>query len=376
MATKTSARNGRQAARHGDIGKIPESLRIEYAQQQALFQSQSAITQRFLEAEAQALADAIVSQASQVRFRLPSEVVTQPGSDQTVSLVQGTREQLAGGLLDSLTHPDVRTALRNRLLEMESSNDTGLAVSAALIRYATASHLVNRILPSGRAVRYAAVEGEEIPTIPFRSADEPGSAITAETDAIVEDGPRDAERGDLPVPYVPAARHFYLPQWVAFDDQSHLLSGSVHEAEGHIASMQQFVAVLHMAVGLAPYMVADEEYQRKRYGILGQLANQGRALARYQTNQIIETIQQRAASGDLNRGLSLGLPYFDDQELVMKLYNFLVIPSGRIMFIPGFVTRAAREEQAKVAQDTRLSASMRKYLLQQLDLLAQAFEGA
>ncbi len=47
--------------------------------------------------------------------------------------------------------------------------------------------------------------------------------------------------------------------------------------------MQRYLFVLHAAVALAPYVVADEEYGRKRYGMLGQLVNQGRALARYQT---------------------------------------------------------------------------------------------
>jgi hypothetical protein len=137
--------------------------------------------------------------------------------------------------------------------------------------------------------------------------------------------------------------------------------------------MQRFLSVLHQAVGLAPYIVADEDYQRKRYGMLGQLVNQGRALARYETGEIIRTIQRRAAAHDLNRGLSLSLPYFDDQALEMKLRHFQVVPAGRIMFVPAFVVRAAREEQAKVAQDTRLSPSTRQHLLAELKMLEQAF---
>jgi hypothetical protein len=43
------------------------------------------------------------------------------------------------------------------------------------------------------------------------------------------------------------------------------------------------------------------------------------------------------------------------------------------MFVPAFVVRATREEQAKVAQDTRLSASTRKYLLLELKMLESAF---
>lgn len=280
---------------------------------------------------------------------------------------------MVGRLLGDLAGADMRTRLRSRLLDLESADGRATTVSAGLIRYATSVHLVHRVLPAGRAVQYVLLADEEIPAAPFGEVDEVESAITAETDAIAESGPHNGKRGELLVPYVPAARRFYLPQWVAFDDEGCLLLNSVQEAEAHIASMQRFTTVLHIAAGLMPCIVADKEYQRKRYGILGQLVNQGRALARYQTEHIVGAIQQRAARGDLNRGLSLSLPYFDDQELAIKLRDFQVTPPGRIMFAPVFVTRAAVEEGAKVAQDTRLNPSTRKYLLQQLELLAQAF---
>jgi hypothetical protein len=284
--------------------------------------------------------------------------------------------RLAGGLIDRLTGSDLRAVLRQRLAELEESSDRAVAVSAGLMRYATVVHMVHGMLPAGRSVTYVAADGEEIPSLPVSDELEPPSALTAATDVIVEEEPAEgeADREALVVPYVPAARRFYLPQWVAFDDEDHLLVNSINEAEAHVASMQRFLSILHLAVGLAPYIVADEDYQRKRYGMLGQLVNQGRALARYETKEIICTIQRRAAARDLNRGLSLSLPYFDDQALEMKIHYFQIIPAGRIMFVPAFVVRAAREEQAKVAQDTRLSPSTRKHLLAELKTLEQAFK--
>jgi len=124
---------------------------------------------------------------------------------------------------------------------------------------------------------------------------------------------------------------------------------------------------------LAPYLVADEEFEKKRYGMLGQLVNQGRALARYQTREIIRTIKERSKAQSLNRGLSLSLPYFDDQNLKIQTYNFVIIPAGRIMFVPAFVMRATLEEQAKIAQDTRFSNSTRSHLLSELQMLGIAF---
>jgi hypothetical protein len=121
-------------------------------------------------------------------------------------------------------------------------------------------------------------------------------------------------------------------------------------------------------------MIADDEFEKKRYGMLGQLVNQGRALAIHNTNEIIDIIKRRAAEQSLNRGLTLYLPYFDDQDLRIETHDFVVIPAGRIMFVPAFVVRAALEEQAKIAQDTRFSNSTRKHLMAELQAVGMAFE--
>ncbi len=339
---------------------------------QALFDAQTPLVQHFLDIQAQALGEALAQEASQARFKLPDRVVLHP-SGETGVIPDQFRDQMAGGLVSSLMGADLRTLVRQRLVELEGSGEPGVVAAAELIRYVTTRYMVHQMLPAGRSVSYIAADGEEIPTIPVAGTGEAASAITADTDAIAEEGDKSAGRGELIVPYVPAARRFYLPQWVAFDDQGNMLVNTVQEAESSIASMQRFTAILHAAVSLAPYVVADEEYQRKRYGILGQLINQGRALAVYQTQEIIATIWNRAAANDLNRGLSLSLPYFDDQDLQIRLRRFEVIPSGRIMFVPAFIVHAAREEQAKIAQDTRLNASTRKYLLKELEMLGEAF---
>jgi hypothetical protein len=359
------------------IDSPASQLRQEYEAQQALLLLQPPLVQRFLESQARQLVDAIMQKLPQARFTLPDRVICLPeaGSEAKSLLIpKDDREQLAGGIIDRLTRTDLRTALRQRLFEMEGSQNPAMACAAQLIRHAVAMHMVHGMLPAGRTVTYRAADGEEIPSLPVENDQEPESALTAATDAIAEEGDREAGRGDLLVPYVPAARRFYLPQWVAFDDQDNLLVSSANEAEADLASMQRFLAVLHAAVSLAPYIVVDEEYQQKRYGMLGQLVNQGRAMARYQCQEIIRTIKRRASANDLNRGLSLSLPFFDDQTLEMKTHDFEVIPAGRIMFVPAFVVRAARREQAMVAQDTRLSPSTRKHLMDGLQTLEQAFE--
>lgn len=350
-------------------------LREEFSQKQALFSAQPAIVQRFIEAQARQVAEALIERQPQVKFTLPDRIVAEvPQMDQPamITVPAGVREQTLGGLRNRLSRRDIKEELRHRLNELEQSPDHAIAASGGLLRYATATHMVHNMLPSGRSVEYRTEDDEEIPTIPTEDL-EPESAITQASDAIAEEGKADEGRGDLQVPFVPAARRFYLPQWVAFDDNGKILVGSVKEAEAHLASMQRYIEILHTASYFAAYIIADEEYQKKRYGMLGQLVNQGRALARYKTQEIIHTIKERAAAGSLNRGLSLSLPYFDDQELQMDLITFEVIPAGRIMFVPAFVVRAAHEEQAKFAQDTRLSSSTRKYILAELKLLEDAF---
>ena len=351
-------------------------LRQEYQAQSDLFRAQQPLVQRYLETQAAVIASAVVENLAQVRFSLPDRVAClgkHPGEYTIETVPQEFREQMTGGLMDRMTRTDLRTALRQRLVELEGSTNQAVVVSAGLLRFALVVHLVHNFLPAGRTVIYTIEEGDEIPSQPVRGALEPESAITAATDAIAEERQNEVGRGDLLVPYVEAARHFYLPQWVAFDDQGRLVVGSVGEAEAHIASMQRYLGVLHAAVGLAPFMVADEEYQQKRYGILGQLVNQGRALAQYEVEEIIRTIKRRAAAGDLNRGLSLSLPYFNDQKLAVEAFNFEIIPAGRIMFVPAFVVRAAREQQAKIAQDTRFNPSTRRHLLAELSALERAF---
>jgi len=361
-------------------------LRKEYETRQSLLNAQPPLVQRFLEAQARQLADALVQKANQVRFHLPDRVTPREGA-QPLSISADQREQSVGKIIDRLTGANLQVMLRQRLLELENSSNPSVAAAGYLLTHTTVLHMVHSMLPAGRSVHYKTMEGAEIPSIPVDRDVDRESAITAASDAIAEEGASlegkqsdaaragdDAERGELLVPYVEYARRFYLPQWVAFDKEDNLLVGNTNEAEAHLESMQRFLNVLHIAVYLAPYMVADDEYQQKRYGMLGQIINQGRALARFQANEIIKTIRRRASAQELNRGLSLSLPFFDDQDLQLKIHNFQVIPGGRIMFVPAFVVRAAREEQAKIAQDTRLSPSTRKHLLAELRSLESAFD--
>jgi hypothetical protein len=360
----------------GSYKAVDELIHEEYLTQQALLEAQPTLVKRFLEGQARKLADLVHKNQMPGSFSLPDKVVLPSAGEKAgapVAIPAEYREQWLGSVINRLTRADVRFVLRQRLSELEEAADPAVAASARLIKHTTALYMVHEMLPSGRTVVYQTGEDEEIPTFPVEDKHSLGSAITQASDAIAEEAPEAEKRGDLQSPFVPYARRFYLPQWVAFDESCNLLVKSTGEAEAYLASMQSFLGLLHAAVSVASYIMADPVYQQKRYGMLGQLINQGRALAMYQAEDMIRVIKQRAAAHDLNRGLSLSLPYFDDQALELHVRDFEVIPSGRIMFVPAFVVRASREEQAKVAQDTRMSPSTRKYLLIELKHLEQAF---
>jgi hypothetical protein len=355
--------------------QVVSQLRREYLGYQQLYQLQPPLVQRFLETQASSLAEAMMQDMSQISFSLPNRVncTNLAGGFNLEEVPAKYRQHTCGGFASHLTRKELRAVLHQRLMELEHSTNPAVAVSTSLLHHAVVIYMVHNMPPPGRAMEYVAVEGEEIPCIPVQRLHDTRSAITESKDEIPNRDLTEVGRGELSVPYVEAARRFYLPQWVAFDGEGKLLVGGVDEAEAYIASMQRYLLILHAAVGLAPYMVADEEYQQKRYGILGQLVNQGRALASYEVDEIIRTIKHRASSHDLNRGLRLSLPYFNDQTLALEIFSFDVIPGGRVMFVPAFVVLAVRAQGAKVAQDTRLNRSTRKYLLSELSMLEQAF---
>jgi hypothetical protein len=358
------------------VNLAADSLQCDYDEKQSLFEAQPVAIQRFIEAQASLISDILIGQQSQIRFSFPDKVQISNSGNPSMDLKAipaEYRDQSVGGVLDKWVGADLRTNLRIRFTELEDTSNPAVSIAAGLTRHMVAYHLVHNILPAGRSIEYAVLEGEEIPTEPIENGKLQASAITQESYEIAEDGPRESDRGDLQSPFVPAALKYYIPRWVAFDTTGKLIVHTTAEAESQIASMQKYLSVLHIAVGMSPCFVVDPVYIQKRKGILGQLINQGRKLANHQVQETIIEIKRRANSNSLNRGLSLSLPYFDDQDLTIHLHRFEVIPAGRIMFVPAFVVRASREEHAKVIQDTRISRSTRKYLLEELKMLEAAF---
>jgi hypothetical protein len=152
-------------------------LHIEYDRQNTLFEIQLPIIQRFLEAQGRHVAEAYSARAQRVHFTLPDRVIASEGSE-PIEVKQSFREQHVGNFSDRIARRDVHDTLRQRLTELEQSNDPALVIATNLIRFASATHMVRNMLPSGRVVTYVPVEEDDIPSVPVSNAMEPESAIT------------------------------------------------------------------------------------------------------------------------------------------------------------------------------------------------------
>ncbi len=255
--------------------------------------------------------------------------------------------------------------------------DNAVAIGAGLLRFACSMYMVRRMVHSWWSE--ACLSDNELSLSAFVLEEKEFRTFSRKTAAHFFSADADPEEASVgqkmkPVAEQPSAEQFSAKSVV--EDCQPVLAEAVNEAERLMAAMQQYLAILDMAVALAPYVVADADFQHKRFRIVGQLIQQGRVLAQFQVREIIQSIQQRAASNLLNRGLSLSLPYFDDHALEMRCWQFQVIPAGRTLFSPAFVVRAVWLEQEKLSRDPYLSSSTRKHLLEELISLERAFDSA
>ncbi len=310
-------------------------LRESRLRMDSLFNIQSAETRSFLLCEADRIASALREGKAQIRFQLPETVVL-PGDGRAADVPMEFREQRIGGFLNRFPVKDIRAAFRSRLSQLENSGYFGVQTGAGLLRFAVARRLVLDLRPE-----------ESMTGLPEGITD-PGPDFLS---------PRDGE----------GLRSYAAPE---DPGETELLK----KAEGAILRLRRAINNLHQAVSLAPYMYADEEFQTKRAVLLARLISLGHAYAHREVRGIVRTIWRRALENDLNRGLWLSVPYFDDRALELKDYEFEVIPPGRTMFVPAFVALAASREQERVEQQDSLSPSTRIHLLAELKSLEQAFD--
>jgi hypothetical protein len=177
-------------------------FRKEYDACQALLWAQPLNVQRFLENQARTLAYTFLKGTAYSQFNLPEEVVTSSVQLSPTPIPEEMRAQRLNGLIYRILRVDQLKALTQRLAELERSHDQAIVTGAILIRYTLAMYMVGKMIPAGRSVHYSILDGDEISSIP----EDVIEVVRTDTDKEI----------DLQVPYVPYARQFYLPQWVAF----------------------------------------------------------------------------------------------------------------------------------------------------------------
>jgi hypothetical protein len=138
--------------------------------------------------------------------------------------------------------------------------------------------------------------------------------------------------------------------------------------------LREFSRLLNIAQQVTPCIACDPCFSDTKYTLETRLRESGRAVARYQTEQMIATIWRKSACHDLDRGLWLSLPYFDDPSLEIRIWNFDVIPAGWVPFMPAFVVVASIKEQALVRDDNRLNLATKAHLIAQLRMIEKAFD--
>ena len=99
----------------------------------------------------------------------------------------------------------------------------------------------------------------------------------------------------------------------------------------------------------------------------------GKDLAESAVDELIQELCRRAAAHQLDRGVRLSFPYYDDRRLSLRWRDFTVIPRGRILFVPAFVVVAAEREIERVRKDRQFTDSTRHHLVGLLERLRRAF---
>lgn len=158
----------------------------------------------------------------------------------------------------------------------------------------------------------------------------------------------------------------------AFDNHERLLV-SESLAEPRVQDLIRYVHWLHMVGQLYPPWTTSDRYNDLFAHLTAFLIQQGRALARLFTDQLIKEVSTSWKTGDLARGLTLYVPYLDERTYQIARYAVLVTPGGRIPFRPQFVVSACRVAEREVRNHPALTQSTRWQLLARLDQIIQAF---
>ncbi|MFZ5808213.1 MAG: hypothetical protein ACOY16_02925 [Chloroflexota bacterium] len=273
-----------------------------------------AVRQHFVE-QGQIICQAILQGSSKVQFRFPERIRLLGDDLQTwreENIARRYRQQWAGNRLLRGRSGELVKSFIQRMSELQSSADEAIATCAEIIRYQTALALFS--------------------SLPRKVVEETSSGVDA------------------------------------------LAASTLEEAECQVHELEGYVHVLTMAFAVEPAIGEEEAYSNMTSRMIQRLIEAGLSYCQRSTLQIISTIRQRVAQNSLNRGLSVSIPYFDDEVLQLRRFDLEVIPPSRILFEPIFVVNAVQEAKKMVSDDPNLSPGTRQHLFEQLEVLEKSFE--
>ena len=288
-------------------------IRAEY--QKTLFLAQPQSIQTFFWEQSWLIVQVLKAGKKHLRFAFP-EFVMLPELNcgynfKKTSLPPRYRRQQVGSLLRVNDQHNLTQNLLDRLNELQRSNLQAISICTGILRYLLAANLF-----------------EDLPRL----------SEIAETDLIIPKG------------FHPA-----------------------NDTQLRFQQIESVIKKLMLIFTINPVLLEEENFLSYYNAVLAQWFQVGQAYAEHETLEIIRVIRQRAQGNSLNRGLSIELPYFDDQALELRTFYLEVIPPSRIVFEPAFVVDAVVRAKEQVEQDSTLSQWTRVHLLAELDLIQKSF---
>ncbi len=165
-----------------------------------------------------------------------------------------------------------------------------------------------------------------------------------------------------------------LADYKAFELHKRNLLLSEAQADNIVYKLSNLVEILNLIENLYRGWTASDTYNEYYSLIISHLTEQGRALASYYTDQMINEVMEKARAGSIARGLTLFVPYLDERLYQMAKYKLVVMPVGRIPFRPEFIVSACRVAQRDVRHNQQFSQPTRWQLISALDRIIAAFD--
>lgn len=315
--------------------QVEKSFYIEGEQKWMLWRNQTKDIQQHFVDQAERILRAIQENVSSFEFLLPEKVVlvdpfTHTYREETIPTRY--RRQIIGRRLLRRSSSTLSNVLQ-RLSDLQSSSRLSLSLSANILRYWIARLWLNQI-PEGKPL--------------------PGS------------------EGELSSHSEVKIQHCF-PQWQLINSKGEPLFSAREEAEHRIQAIEATLQSLLSAMALDPDIVEEEAFRSRYTALLAQWVEQGRAYSEYLTKVIVSTIRQRENQHTLNRGLTISLPYFDDQRLEIRYLDLEIVPAGRIAFEEVFLLQAVQKAKQFVFNDSKLSPTTRQHILAELAFLENSF---